>query len=144
MEEKKTMRSEKDSRKEEKMRGASGDLLEQHSAACGGMKGGHIASPRRTGDPPYPSFCSWIKNSAKIHSWVYSRNVKSVCYIKFKKGERNLTVGDKESWGRERMGDRLPAADRKMSAIKRRSSILECCGSHGGKKGAGDDIWKLV
>lgn len=44
--------------KGKKMRGTSGDLLEQHSAACGGMKGGHIASPWRIGDPPYPSFCS--------------------------------------------------------------------------------------
>lgn len=32
--------------------GAFGDLLEQHFAACRGIKGGHIASPWRTGDCP--------------------------------------------------------------------------------------------
>lgn len=47
-------------KREKKMRGTSGDLLERHSAACGGMRGGHIASPWRTKDPPYLSFSLFL------------------------------------------------------------------------------------
>lgn len=56
-------------------------------------------------------------------------------FVLYQIQERNLTMRDKKSWGRERMDDRLPAADRKMSAIKRRSSILKVV-DHTVKKGS--------
>lgn len=64
-------------RKRKNMSCASVDLFGQESACCRGIKGGHIASPRRAGDPPFPSLWS---SKQTICNWLFYR-MWNLCVI---------------------------------------------------------------
>lgn len=81
--------------KREKILDGFGDFLEQHFAACRGMKGGNIASPLRIGHPSY-AFSTPKKTQRKSKAKCITESEILVFYLRQER-EINLIMGDKKA-----------------------------------------------